>query len=118
MFKPSWLAVPTMALAAAPIFWARSSTGGDLPPGDMEAKARTACAECHDARIIVQQRLTKAAWSKEVDKMIKWGALVDIKDRDALIEYLSIHFPPDQPAYVAPRVSAAKKPQQSATDVW
>ena len=30
----------------------------------------TACLECHDAAVIVQQRLSKAAWTKEVDKMI------------------------------------------------
>src|SRR5579864_6071766 len=38
----------------------------DLPPGPAQAKVRTACLECHDASIIVQQRLSKAAWGKEV----------------------------------------------------
>jgi hypothetical protein len=78
----------------------------DLPDGPMQAKATTACTECHEARIIVQQRLSKAAWTKEVDKMIKWGAVVDSADHDALIEYLSTNFSPDQPAYAAPRSSA------------
>ena len=40
----------------------------------MQGKATTACLECHEARIILQQRLSKAAWTKEVDKMTKWGA--------------------------------------------
>lgn len=109
MLKASMLLIPVLALTAVPTFWAQSSTSADLPPGDMQAKARTACAECHDARIIVQQRLTKATWTKEVDKMIKWGALVETKDRDALVEYLSTNFPPDKPAFVAPRVSTLKK---------
>src|ERR1700761_8101723 len=52
-------------------------TTEDLPPGAMQAKATTACTECHEARIILQQRLSKAAWGKEVDKMTKWGAVVD-----------------------------------------
>src|ERR1700674_987006 len=30
-----------------------------LPPGPAQAKVRTACLECHDADIIVQQRLSK-----------------------------------------------------------
>jgi len=64
--------------------------------------------ECHEARIILQQRLSKPAWTKEVDKMVKWGAVVDANDRDALIDYLSLQFGPDQPAYEAPRTSAAK----------
>ncbi len=70
----------------------------------MQAKARTACLECHDAHIILQQRLNKAAWTREVDKMIKWGALVDPKDRDALIDYLSVNFPPEKPPELAVRV--------------
>lgn len=77
----------------------------DLPPGAMQQKATTACTECHEARIIVQQRLSKAAWTKEVDKMIKWGAVVDSSDRDALIDYLSTSFPADQPPYAAPRTA-------------
>jgi len=81
----------------------------DLPPGPMQAKATTACLECHEARIILQQRLGKAAWAKEVDKMMKWGAVVDAADRDALIDYLSANFGPDQPPYQPPRTSSAKK---------
>jgi len=81
----------------------------DLPPGAMEAKATTACTECHEARIIVQQRLSKAAWSKEVDKMVKWGAVVDAGDHDALIDYLSENFSPDKPPYDPPRSAEARK---------
>jgi len=80
----------------------------DLPPGPMQAKATTSCLECHEARIILQQRLSKPAWTKEVDKMVKWGAVVDANDRDALIDYLSLNFSPDQPAYAPPRTAAAK----------
>ncbi|SPF56035.1 exported hypothetical protein [Candidatus Sulfopaludibacter sp. SbA4] len=80
----------------------------DLPPGPMQAKATTSCLECHEARIILQQRLSKPAWTKEVDKMVKWGAVVDANDRDALIDYLSLNFGPDQAAYAPPRTSAAK----------
>ncbi|HTW32405.1 MAG TPA: hypothetical protein VMD76_12055 [Candidatus Sulfotelmatobacter sp.] len=80
----------------------------DLPSGAMQAKATTACTECHEARIILQQRLSKAAWTKEVDKMTKWGALVDPADRDALIEYLSTNFSPDKPPYEPPRSASAQ----------
>jgi mono/diheme cytochrome c family protein len=71
----------------------------DLPAGPMQAKATTTCLECHEARIILQQRLSKGAWTKEVDKMTKWGAVVDPADREALIDYLSSNFSPDKPAY-------------------
>jgi hypothetical protein len=77
----------------------------ELPAGPMQAKATTACTECHEARIILQQRLSKAAWTKEVDKMTKWGAVVDPGDRDALIDYLSANFSPDKPPYEPPRTA-------------
>jgi len=86
-----------------------------LPPGPMQAKATTACLECHEARIILQQRLSKVAWSKEVDKMMKWGAVVDANDRDALIDYLSTNFSLDQALYEAPRSSPEKRKKASAT---
>jgi mono/diheme cytochrome c family protein len=75
----------------------------DLPAGIMQAKAAAACLECHEARIILQQRLNKGAWTKEVDKMVKWGAVVDANDHDALIDYLSTNFSPDKPPYQPPR---------------
>ena len=86
----------------------------DLPAGAMQAKATTSCLECHEARIILQQRLSKAAWTKEVDKMMKWGALVDAVDRDALIDYLSTNFSPDQPPYEPPRTSVKKTSGKSS----
>ncbi len=80
----------------------------DLPAGPMQMKATTACTECHEARIILQQRLSKAMWTKEVDKMRRWGAVVDAADHDALIDYLSTNFSPNQPAY---------QPQRTADDM-
>ena len=65
-----------------------------LPPGPMQEKARVACLGCHDARIILQQHLTRAGWTKNVDKMIRWGTPVAPEDRDALIDYLTQNFGP------------------------
>ncbi|MGA7401746.1 MAG: hypothetical protein WCC99_11650 [Candidatus Sulfotelmatobacter sp.] len=96
------LAITTTLLAQKP---GPANVTADLPAGAMEAKATTACLECHEARIILQQRLSKAAWTKEVDKMTKWGAVVDPADRDALIDYLSANFSPDKPAYDPPRTA-------------
>jgi hypothetical protein len=93
-------------LCFAPLLRAQSP---ELPPGPAQAKVRTACLECHDASIIVQQRLSKAAWIKEVDKMIKWGALVEAADRDSFIDYLSTNFPPEKAPAEMPRAASAKK---------
>jgi hypothetical protein len=91
---------------------AQAGVTADLPPGTMQAKATTACLECHEARIILQQRLSKPAWTKEVDKMMKWGAIVEAADRDALIDYLSMNFSPDKPPY-EPQRTAGKSGKTS-----
>ena len=80
----------------------------------MQAKATTACLECHEGRIILQQRLSKGAWAKEVDKMVKWGAVVDASDHDALFDYLSTNFSPDQPAYEPPRTAADRSASEKS----
>jgi hypothetical protein len=85
---------------------AQPSYTAELPPGPMQAKATAACTECHEARILLQQRLSKPAWTKEVDKMTRWGALVDPSDRDALIDYLSANFSPDKPPYIPQKTSS------------
>jgi len=100
------LAVPFLVLCCLPLLRAQSP---ELPAGPAQAKVTTACTECHESRIISQQRLSEGAWTKEVDKMIKWGAVVDPADRDGFIEYLSINFPPDKAPEEMPRVASVKK---------
>jgi hypothetical protein len=107
--------VAVLTLAASSLISAQAhkpaaaNVTADLPAGAMQAKATTSCLECHEARIILQQRLSKPAWTKEVDKMTKWGAVVDPADRDALIDYLSTNFSPDKPAYEPQRTTASGK---------
>ena len=102
------VALGVIALALTSTFAAAQKAAEDLPAGAMQAKATTSCLECHEARIILQQRLSKATWTKEVDKMIKWGAVVDAGDHDALVDYLSTNFNPEQPAYEPPRTAVEK----------
>jgi len=107
ILRHAFIALLALALASPFLTQAQkpAAATADLPAGPMQAKATTACLECHEARIILQQRLTKPAWTKEVDKMTKWGAVVDPADRDALIDYLSANFSPEKPAYDPPRTS-------------
>jgi hypothetical protein len=107
MYKASASVFLFLVSFVMPLAWAQSASSPELPAGPMQAKATTACTECHDAGIIAQQRLSKAAWTKEVDKMTKWGAMVDPQDRDALIDYLSTNFGVDKPEYVAERSGSA-----------
>src|ERR1700756_3688385 len=119
MSRPSATPVnlaPRMLVVALALLWCgavaavgQSFSNEQLPAGAAKGKAVAACQTCHEVRIIVQQRLDRGAWTKEVDKMTKWGAEVDPKDRNALIDYFSANFPPDQPAYAAPRTVTESK---------
>ena len=102
MCRPSTAFLATMLLLVG-LIQAQAPSPSELPDGPMQAKATTACTQCHEARIIVQQRLSKAAWTKEVDKMVKWGAVVEPQDHDALVDYLSNNFSVDKAPYVAGR---------------
>lgn len=90
MWKRNAIAVLGMALVAGAA-WAQRP---GLPPGLMQEKARTACLACHDARIIVQQQLDRTGWTRNVDKMVRWGSVVAAEDREALIDYFVTNFPP------------------------
>ena len=69
----------------------------NLPAAPIQPKVKASCLYCHDSGIIVQQRLDKKTWGKEVDKMIRWGAVVEKQDREAFVDYFSTNFPADKP---------------------
>ena len=50
---------------------------------------------CHSLRLIHSQRLSRAGWTKELDKMAGWGT--KYTDRDALLEYLVANYGDDKP---------------------
>jgi len=64
------------------------------------------CLACHSLRIIHSQRLARAAWGRELDKMAGWGS--QIKEREALLEYLVANYGNDKPMPV-PEMSANGK---------
>jgi len=58
-------------------------------------EAGLACTPCHSLRLVQSQRLSRAAWNKELDKMAGWGT--KMTDRDALLEYLVATYADDKP---------------------
>jgi cytochrome c1 len=72
-----------------------------LEKGQKE-EART-CLPCHSLRLIHSQRLSRATWNKELDKMAGWG--VKYTERDALLEYLAANYGDDKP--MAPAAKSA-----------
>ncbi len=76
-----------------------------LPKGDGRVQVEAACLPCHSADMLVQQRLSDKQWTAEVDKMIRWGAVVADADKAKMVLYLSKNFGPQNrftPARVRP----------------
>jgi DMSO/TMAO reductase YedYZ molybdopterin-dependent catalytic subunit len=73
--------------AAAPT---QPSAPGLAQPGGF----RTACGVCHDDDVIRQQRLTRAQWDRELNKMTGWGAKVKDEDRAGFLDYLFSNYGP------------------------
>jgi len=67
----------------------------EFPDGSGKAVADQACLQCHSASMVAQQRLSEKQWSKELDKMIGWGAAVPADRKEELLAYLVAHFGPD-----------------------
>jgi hypothetical protein len=102
---PKLRAFAVLTALLAPLAMPAQGPTPDLPAASIQPKVKTACLYCHDSGIIVQQRLDKKTWGKEVDKMIRWGAVVEKQDRDPFVDYLSSNFPGDKPP-AAPKYSA------------
>jgi DMSO/TMAO reductase YedYZ molybdopterin-dependent catalytic subunit len=49
---------------------------------------KDACGTCHEDDVIRQQRLSRAQWDRELNKMIGWGAKVRDEDRNTFLDYL------------------------------
>jgi cytochrome c1 len=68
--------------------------GQALPEGPGATLVQARCVTCHEADAIVQQRLSRTGWEREVDKMMRWGAKLDADERTAIVTYLAERFTP------------------------
>jgi cytochrome c5 len=66
----------------------------DLPEGKGAELARDRCVSCHEADLIVSQRLSRQGWTREVEKMIRWGAVASEAEKEVLIDYFAANFKP------------------------
>jgi len=93
------LALVAMIFAAGvSLNWQPSFASQDLPPGKGVELANAKCVTCHEADLIVAQRLTRQGWTREVEKMVRWGASVNDAEKAILVDYFSEHFAPRKAA--------------------
>jgi sulfite oxidase len=63
-----------------------------VPTPDAPLAYKQTCNGCHDDTVVVQQRLTRAQWDREITKMTNWGAPVKADQRNELLDFLSSRF--------------------------
>jgi len=61
---------------------------------DSDATYQRVCLTCHEADIIQQQKLTPTGWTRSVEKMMRWGAVVSDAEKQPLVDYLASRFGP------------------------
>ena len=64
------------------------------PPGPGADVLKARCVSCHEADLITQQKLSAVGWTRSIDKMVRWGAVIEAADRKVLEEYLALHYGP------------------------
>lgn len=79
-------ALAVVVLRAAPVLLAQAPA---LPVSAGVEVATAKCIGCHEADLIVSQRLSPAGWDREVGKMERWGATLTADERRVLVGYLS-----------------------------
>ena len=88
-----------------------------LPPGNDRELVLSSCNSCHNMRVVVDARKSRADWAKCVNDMIQRGAPLFPEEIDPIVAYLSKAFPPDLPKLVnvntASREEIAKLPSMT-----
>lgn len=101
-------ALVLVALSAASLLGRVAASPQDLPADKGVEIARNRCLLCHEADVIVAQKLTRAGWVREVDKMVRWGAVVKDDEKDPLVDYFAAQFAPFKPAAAAAASSVTR----------
>ncbi|MFL6443853.1 MAG: cytochrome c1 [Candidatus Sulfotelmatobacter sp.] len=73
-----------------------------------------ACTPCHSLRLVDSQRLSAAAWKKEIAKMVGWGTVVP--DQQVLLDYLSAEYGDTKPVPEPARSQAGQGSAHSAAN--
>lgn len=84
--RPALLAYLTRHFGAEPV-------ASHTPADAGQAIFTRSCLSCHGADLTEQQRLSPTGWTREVEKMMRWGASVTDAEKADLVAYLAARFP-------------------------
>ena len=95
-----------LVLAAATIAVAQNDKVKDegwsdlLPAGDGRQAVLDSCTSCHNLKVVVDGRKSRADWAKAINDMIQRGAQLFPEEIDPITAYLSKFYGPDVPKLV------------------
>ena len=75
--------------------WQTVTLGQGLPDGPGKDETARVCGSCHDTANAVAVRLTREGWQNLIVDMVNRGAVATDEDMQAILEYLTTHFPGD-----------------------
>ena len=71
-----------------------------LPAGDGRQTLLDSCASCHNLKVVVDARKSRAGWSKAINDMVQRGAQLFPEEIEPLTAYLFKFYGPDVPKLV------------------
>ncbi len=102
------LAALLLSLPAAP---ARADEG------DPRARlVEESCRICHARELVDSQRLSPGQWRAEVEKMVRWGAPLELEEVSLVAAFLAERFPPGLPMAKPPELSTQAALAATAPD--
>ena len=70
----------------------RPASGKAIPEGKGSDIFQVSCLICHDDKTVGALKRDRTAWTREIEKMMNWGAYVPAERKDELIDYLTNAF--------------------------
>ena len=94
-----------LILLTAPAFAQNEKVKDDgwsdlLPAGDGRQSVLDSCASCHNLKVVVDGRKSRADWAKAINDMIQRGAQLFPEEIDPITTYLSKFYGTDVPKLV------------------
>jgi competence protein ComEA len=75
-----------------------------LPDGPGRAETQKVCTQCHEVERSISLRQDRAGWQATMDKMSNLGMKATDEEVQAVLTYLSLHYPAD----AIPRINVNK----------
>ena len=94
-----WNVAPRAGVEVVKQLQSAAQTAESAPPS-APPLLKSACTVCHEEDVIRQQRLTRAQWDRELNKMAGWtpaGRQLNAGDRATILDYLAATFGPRRP---------------------